>query len=185
MGLYQWGAAGFGLIAVCGIVALPYAVRCCSRFSPDELAFRRQLGWESPGPAITAALMDWPLGFRLFLMTIVASIICAAAMIGMAYAVHRETRPDATDAAIHGGIAVRVLLSSITVGVLYLLSAYVVGFFGISRGPHNFAWMLGIPLVVAWIGKPGPLGCALGLPLAFTGFVCLVIISMTLQIPLD
>ncbi len=106
-------------------------------------------------------------------------------MIGMMFAVRRETRADATAVAIQGGIAVRVLLSSMVVGVLYLLSAYAAGFFGISRGPHNLAWMLGIPMLIAWMGKPSLLGFALRIPLALTGFVCLVILSMTLQIPLD
>ena len=125
------------------------------------------------------------MGFRLFLMAVVASVICASAMIGLAFTARWEARTNATAFGIQVGYGLRVLLSSIVVGVLYLLCFYTVGFFGIGGGPHNLSWAIGIPVVVAWLGKPGAFGCALGLPLAFTGFVCLLLICLVFQIPLD
>jgi heme/copper-type cytochrome/quinol oxidase subunit 2 len=181
---YKWGAAFFGIVAVAGLAAMPYALRCCSSFSSEELALREQTGWETTGPAITAALMDWPLGFRLFLMMIVVALICTLAMTAMAVIAHREQQPETTSS-IPGWIAVRVLLSSVVVAVLYILATYTIGFFGMSRGPHNLVWLLGIPVLVAWMGKPNLRGLAFGFPLALTGFACLAIISLTLDIPLD
>jgi hypothetical protein len=183
--LYKCGAAAFGLLSVSGLLALPYALRCCSGFEPDEVAFRQAVGWATSGPAIRTALLDWPMGFRLFLMAVVASVICASAMIGLAFTARWEARTNATAFGIQVGYGLRVLLSSIVVGVLYLLCFYTVGFFGIGGGPHNLSWAIGIPVVVAWLGKPGAFGCALGLPLAFTGFVCLLLICLVFQIPLD
>jgi MFS family permease len=182
---YRWGAAFFGIAAVAGLVALPYALRCCSRFTSEQLALREATGWEPPGPAITVALMDWPMGFRLFLMMIVAAVICTLAMIALSVIARREQRPETTTSNLRRLIVVRAFLSSVIVALLYILAAYTTGFFGIPGGPHNLVWLLGIPVLVAWMGKPSLFGFALGFPLAITGFVCVMIISLTLRIPLD
>jgi hypothetical protein len=182
---YKWGAVLFGIVAAVGLVLLPHAVSCCSRFSPQDIALRETLGWSAPGPLITAALMDWPLGFRLLLLTIVAALVCAAAMLSMMMIARSEQRQDATVGALRRAFALRALISSLVVGVLYLLATYAAGYVGASRGLHNLVWLAGIPVVVAWIGKPSWVGLALGVPLAITGFACLILISVTLQIPLD
>lgn len=142
---YRWGAAFFGIVAVAGLVLMPYALRCCSSFSSEELALREQTGWEPPGPAITVALMDWPRGFRVFLMMIVAAAICTLAMIALSVIARWEQRPGTTTSSVPRWIAVRVFLSSVVVAVLYILGAYTTGFFGIAGGPHNLVWLLGIP----------------------------------------
>ena len=182
---YRWGAAFFGIVAIAGLAALPHALRCCSSFSSEQLALREQIGWEPPGPAITVALMDWPLGFRVFLMMIVAAVICTLAMIALSVIARREQRPETASRSVQRWIGVRVFLSSVVVAVLYLLGFYAAGFFGIPNGPHNLVWLLGIPTLVAWMGKPNLRGAALGCPLALTGFVCLIVIGLTLRIPLD
>jgi hypothetical protein len=181
---YRWGAAFFGIVAVAGVALLPYTLRCCSTFSPEELALRQQTGRELPGPSVTVALLDWPLGFRLFLMMIVAAIICTLAMIALWVIARRERRAE-TMSSVRQWIAVRVFLSSVVVAVLYLLGIHTAGFFGVATGPHNLLWLLGIPVLIAWMGQPNRRGLALGCPLALTGFVCVIIISMTLRIPLD
>jgi len=182
---YKWGAILFGILAATGLALLPYAIRCCSRFSPQDIALQEASGWGPPGPAITGALMDWPMGFRLLLLTIVAAILCAAAMFSMMKIAGWEQRQGTPPGALRRAIAARALLSSAVVGILYLLAAYAVGYIGASTGPHNLVWLAGIPLAVAWAGKPGPLGLVLAVPLAFAGFLCLILISVLFQIPLD
>jgi hypothetical protein len=181
---YRWGAAFFGIVALVGLAALPYAFRCCSQFSSGELAFRKATGWDPPDPAITVALMNWPMGFRLFLMTLVAAVICTLAMILLSVIARREQRVETAMSSLWRWIIARAVLSSVIIGVLYILGAYMTGFFGIPGGPHNLAWLIGIPVIVAWMGKPSLRGLALGFPLALTGFICLIIISLTLRIPL-
>jgi hypothetical protein len=129
--------------------------------------------------------MDWPLGFRLFLMMIVAAVICTIAMIVMSVIAHWAQRPETTATDLCRGVIARAVLSSVVVGVLYILAAYTTGFFGIPGGSHNLIWILGIPALVAWMGKPTLLGWILGAPLVFTGSACVVVISLTLNIPLD
>lgn len=181
---YRWGAAFFGIVAVAGLATLPYALRCCSSFSSEELALNEEIGRERTAPAITVALMDWPLGFRVFLMMIVAAVICTVAMIALSAIARREQRPGTTTSRVQRWIGVRVFLSSVVVAVLYILGFYTSGFFSAS-GPHNLVWVLGIPVLVAWMGKPSLRGLELGCPLALLGFVCLIIISLTLRIPID
>jgi hypothetical protein len=118
-------------------------------------------------------------------MLIVAAVICTLAMIALSVIARREQRPDLRISSVHRWIGVRVFLSSVVVAVLYLLGFYTTGFFGIARGPHNLVWLLGIPVLIAWLGKPNVRGLALGCPLALSGFVSLAIISLTLRIPLD
>ena len=175
----------FGIAAVAGLATLPHALRCCSSFSSEELAIGEQAGWEPPGPAITVALMDWPSGFRLFLMMIVAAVICSLAMIALSVIARREQRPETAPTIVRRWIGVRALLSSLVVAVLYLLCIPAVSYFGVARGPHNLVWLLGIPMLVAWMGRPSLRGLALGLPLAVTGFACLIVICVNLELPLD
>lgn len=181
---FHWGAVLFGSVAAIGLATLPYASRCCSRFSAEDLALRKAIEWEPPGPAITNALMGWPLGFRLILLIIVGAIICAVAMTILASVAYREQRVEPTTSD-RRWIALRAVMSSMIVGVLYLVAIYTTGFFGVSRGPHNLVWMLGIPAAIGWMNHPKLRGVAFGAPLALTGFVCLIIISLSLQIPLD
>ena len=136
------------------------------------------------GVAALSYSTSW-VEYRLLLVMMVAAIICTVAMVTLSVIARREERLETSASSLHRFIIVRAALSSLVVGVLYTLIAYTIGLLRIPGGPHNLSWGLGIPVVVAWMGKPSLRGLKLGCPLALTGFACFIIIGLTLGMPLD
>lgn len=181
---YHWGAWFFGLIIVCCVAVLPHAVSCCSQFSAADLQFRAQFGAKGWAPGITplaVALLDWPMGFRLFLMTLVTAIICFLSSLA-GFFVARAGNVDGSWGV--GRSVVQGLLACLMVGVLYILAAYATGFIG-YLGPANMLWMIGVPAVIAILTWPRLTGLLMALPVGIGGWLMLAVISMTVGIPLD
>jgi hypothetical protein len=181
---YRSGAWLFGLTALVCIAALPYAVRCCAHFSPADLKLRAEFGGGSREPGITPlaeALHDWPMGFRLLLMTLVATTICFASTLASLSLARRENLAD--QRTVWRPI-VRAVLACLMVGVLYILGAYATGFVS-YLGPRNLLWMLGVPAAIALMCWPRPIGALMTLPLAIGGWIALAILSIGLGIQLD
>lgn len=186
---YRWGASFFALATICGLAVLPFAISCCSRFTPEQSAESMALGGNGWAPGITpvaVALLDWPMGFRLLVMMLAASLLCFSATIAMLLISRSKLRGSGSlrRAGPAWGVIAQAVLSSFMVGLLYILAVYVTGFAGYV-GPANLVWMAGIPMAVGFMARPRLSGLALGVPLALGGWVCLGIISMTVGIPLD
>ena len=184
---YRWGAWFFGLVALCSLAALPFAATCCSRFSAEDMAADAALGGNGWSPDITPlaiALLDWPMGFRLLLMTSVAAILCFATTVTLLFVRQRNAERQEKRILSRVGVA-QAVLGSFMVGVLYILAAYAVGYVG-YRGPANALWFIGIPMAVAVMQKPSIQSALLWtIPLLLGGWLSMGILSMTIGIPLD
>jgi hypothetical protein len=172
----------FGLLIVGCVVALPHAISCCSHFSAADLKLRAQFtkNLDPHTTPVAVALLDWPMGFRLLLMTLVAAIICfLLCVIGVFVA-----RADDVGGGRGRGESIKLVLGSLMVGVLYILAAYLTGFIGYV-GPANLLWVIGVPAVIAIITWPRPIGIPMALPVGIGGWIALIAICMTVGIPLD
>jgi len=133
--------------------------------------------------SVADILLDWPLDFRVFLLALVAGIVCTAAMLVLSFVSRWEAR--ATGTSRSWAIAVRFALSSWVVGVLYIPAIYAIAYFRVPGGPHNLLWMLGIPMAVGLMGWPRRSGLAWGMALTISGWFCLWLVSLTVDVPLD
>jgi len=185
---YRWGGGLFAFVALCSLASFPYAISCCSRFSAEELAERASFGSNGWAPSITplaVALLDWPMGFRLLVMTAVAAILCLAATITLLL-LARFNPKETSDRRAHVLKSIgEVVLGSFMVGVLYILAAYGVGYAG-YLGPTNAIWFVGIPMLVSLM-EHKRLATALlwFVPLLLGGWMWMGLLSMTVGIPLD
>jgi len=181
---YRWGSLLFGLVALCCLAALPRAIACCSQFSGADVQLPIKPGqstWEAGITPVAVALLDWPMGFRLLLMTLVAALICLAACLTGLLVVPKEG--DEPAAGTSKSIA-RLLLASLMTGVLYILAVYGTGFLGYV-GPANFLWMAGVPTVMALITWPRPRGVLFAVPVGIGGWIATIAICIAVGIPLD
>jgi hypothetical protein len=136
---YRIGIVLFGLAAVFSAAAALYGSHCCVGFPTDVQVLRTSFGTPERRamPGLSAALMDWPLGYRLTLMTLASSLI------GVAISISGITLASWKAGAYARVWAVFSMLSaSFLVGVLYILTIYVAGYVG-YRGPL---------VLMAWIG---------------------------------
>jgi hypothetical protein len=184
---YRWVGSVFGGVVVAELIALPYAIRCCSRFSADVQKFRTDAHWDPHVGWFAKFLLDWPMEFRLVVMTITAAILCLLATMMLSLLSRVSERQNGADG--RGTLrwlvfGARTAVASFMVAVLYLLAIYACGYVG-YMGPRNLVWYLGIPVLVALIEYPRPAGALLGVPLAITGSLCVALISLTVGIPLD
>jgi hypothetical protein len=185
---YRWGGGFFAFVALCSLASLPYAISCCSRFSAEELADRASFGGNGWAPGITplaVALLDWPMGFRLLVMTVVAAILCLAATITLhLFASYTAKETLSRRARMLKPIG-EAVLGSFIVGVLYILAAYGVGYAGYI-GPANAIWFVGIPVLVSLMEHKRLTSAFLwSAPLLLGGWVSMGVFSMTVGIPLD
>jgi hypothetical protein len=103
--------------------------------------------------------MDWPLGFRLCLMTLVTSLIgFAVAFSGFLLAM-REGAKHTRSVALFRSIS-----AVLSVGVIYILIVYVAGFFG-YRGPLVILSWMATALLVGLMSFPQKSGVILAVPL--------------------
>ena len=185
---YRWGGGLFAFVAFCSLASLPFAIGCCSRFTAAELAERASFGSNGWAPGITplaVTLLDWPMGFRLLVMTIVAAILCFGATITL-FLLARYSAKETPDRRARVLKAIgEVALGSFIVGVLYILAAYGVGYIG-YLGPANAIWLVGIPMLIALMER-GRLTSALlwTVPLLLGGWVWMGVLSIAVGIPLD
>lgn len=178
---YRIGACLFALTVVICLAVLPFAASCCSHLSSQEQALSATVGhapWAAGITPLAVALLDWPMGFRLLLLTLTAAILCLVATLASA-ALSRRSIGQGWWSDFARGV-----LACFTVGVLYILAAYVTGYFG-YLGPANVGWMLGIPALVAFMNIPRPIGLLFSVPLALGGWIGAGVISLTIGIPLD
>lgn len=174
---YRFGTAVFGLAAVLSAGAVAYASSCCSAVSAEDQAILAGLGapeWRGMG-WVTAALMDWPLGFRLTLMTLTTSIIgFAVALCGLLLASknNRFSR------------IFRPVSATILVGIIYILVIYIAGYIG-YKGPFVLVAWLGAAALISLMYFPNRNGLILAVPLAVVGFGAAAVISMVMGIGWD
>ena len=186
---YWWGSIFFAVAVAAAVACLPYAISCCSRFSKEQIAIRASFGEHGWAPGITPvaiALLDWPMGFRLLIMTIVAATLCLLCTVSLLFAARSRNVAGGPHSAAYAWLPVgEALLGSFMVGVLYILAAYAVGFKGYI-GPGNLLWFFGVPAAIAFMIRPSLLqGLVWTLPLLIGGWVCMAIISVSVGIPLD
>lgn len=185
---YCWGVGLFAFVALCSLASLPFAISCCSRFTAEELAESASLGGNGWAPGTTPmaiALLDWPMGFRLLVMTIVAAMLCLAATISLLLFTRYTTKQTPGRLARILRAIGEVALGSFIVGVLYILAAYGRGYVGYI-GPGNAIWFAGIPMLIALMEHRCLKSALLWtVPLFLGGWVWTVVLSMIVGIPLD
>ena len=185
---YRWGSIFFALVVASSLACLPYAISCCSHFSTEHLARRASFGsrWAPGITPLTVALLDWPMGFRLLILTIVAASLCFVATVAGFVILRRRQTEELNGGSARIWLSVSdALLGSLMVGVLYIFGLFCVGYIG-YLGPLNVLWFVGVPLTVALIQH----GCTLRavlwtFPLLLGGLVCTGVLSITVGIPLD
>ena len=174
---YRFGTAVFGLATVLSAVAVAYGSYCCAAFSTEDQAIltslgapqRRGMQW------LTAALMDWPMGFRLSLMILTTSIFgFAAALCGLILF-------SKNDRFARLSKIFRPLSAALLVGIIYILVIYIAGFFG-YRGPLVMVAWLGAAMLVSLMHLPNRNGLILAIPLAIAGFGAAAVVSMVMGI---
>jgi hypothetical protein len=186
---YRWASIFFGLVLGISLAFLPHAIGCCSRFSAEDMAIRASFGNHGWAPGITplaVAMLDWPMGFRLLVMTLVAACLClVASLTGLLLARRMNADGAAGGAPRLWYIVGQGVLGSFMVGVLYILAAYAVGYEG-YLGPRNALWFVGLPLAVALVQQSRLQRAILWtFPLLLGGWVWMAVLSMTVGIPLD
>lgn len=181
---YRIGAWFFALVTLLCSAILPLAISCCSRFLPSRLPTGAAVDSDRLSPGIkpaAVALLDWPMDFRLFLMTLVAAVLCLFSTLASAFLTRASSRQGAWAA---WAACARAVFACMTVGVLYILASYVAGFVG-YRGPANLIWMAGIPVLIALTHAPRLAALLISFPLFIGGWVAMAVIGMTVGIPLD
>ena len=120
-------------------------------------------------------------------MTITAALVCLLTTT-LLYTLARVTsqRNVATGHIAVGWLlaGARFIVASFMTATLYILAIYATGYIG-YLGPRNTIWLLGIPVLVALLEYPRPVGVLVGIPLAITGAVCTGVISFFVGISLD
>jgi hypothetical protein len=120
------------------------------------------------------------MGFRLLVMSIVAAAVCLLSTVSLLALLRRSGGRCSMRLA-----AGQTIVGAFMVGVLYILAAYAVGYVG-YRGTWNAAWLVGIPMMVAFIQTPRlPHAFLWIFPLLVGGWLCMGVLSMTVGIPLD
>jgi hypothetical protein len=185
---YRWAGGLFAFVALCSLASLPFAISCCSRFSAEELAERALVGRNGWAPGITplaVALLDWPAGFRLLVMTIVTAVLCLAATITLLlFARYNAKETPDRRARLLKPIG-EVVLGSFIAGLLYILAAYGMGYVGYI-GSANGIWFVGIPMLIALMEHKRLTSALLWtFPLLLGGWIWMGVLSMTVGIPLD
>lgn len=178
---YRYGMALFSLAAVLSGIAVIYGSQCCAVFSPEDQNIRANFGIpEQRGIRwLTAALMDWPMGVRLCLMTLTASLIgLAVAFSGFLLAQHKNT----DHARLADGF--RAFSAALLVGVMYILTVYIAGFFGYRGAWILVSWLI-ISILVSLMSVSNRSGFILAVPLTVVGFGSAAIISMVMGIAWD
>ncbi|WP_312219340.1 hypothetical protein [Sphingobium yanoikuyae] len=178
---YRYGMALFCLMLAISGVTVIYGSHCCAAFPPEDQAIREHFGapeWRGI-KWLTAALMDWPMGFRLCLMTLTASLIGLAVAFSGFLLVRHEGIVH-----VRFSAAVRAFLAAILVGVIYILTIYAAGFYGYQGSLILVSW-LEISLLVSLMNVPNRSGVILAVPLTVAGFGSAAIISMLMDIPWD
>ena len=178
----------FASVALCSLASLPHAISCCSRFSAQELAERASFGsngWAPGTTPLAVVLLDWPMGFRLLVLTAVAAILCLAATITLLL-IARFNPEETSDRRAHVLKPIgEVVLGSFMIGVLYILAAYGVGYAG-YLGPANAIWFVGIPMLISLMEHKRLATAFLwSVPLLLGGSMWMGLLSMTVGIPLD
>ena len=186
---YRWGANFFGLVLAASSAFLPHALSCCSRFSNDDLALKASFGVKGWAPGITPlviALLDWPMGFRLLVLIMVAASLCFVATVAGLLILRRMQRDGGEGGSVPLWFSVsEAVLGSLMVGVLYIVAAYATGYVGYI-GPRNALWFVGVPMAVALIQQERPSRALLWtFPLLLGGWLSMGILSITVGIPLD
>lgn len=185
---YRWAGSFYALVLVACLISLPSAIKCCSRFSPQEDAYWRNANYPSNYGWFAKDLLNWPSGFRLLVMTIVAATLCLLATFTL-YLIARHT-PDNRDArnrptGLLIRFIVRAAVASFTTAVLYVLMAWLLGYIGRAPGPDMRVMMLTIAALIGLQEVPGPLGLLLAIPLFLSGLIFTALISLFVGIPLD
>lgn len=177
---YRFGAALFGLAAVISAVAVAYGSYCCAAFSVEDQAILTSLGAPDRRGVqwLTAALLDWPLGFRLSLM------ILTTAIFGFAVALCELIFFSKNDKFARLSKIFRPPSAALLVGSIYILIIYIAGFFG-YKGPLILIAWLGAAVLVSLMYFPNRNGLILAIPLAIVGFGAAAIISMVMGIGWD
>lgn len=178
---YRYGMGLFGLAATVSGIAVIYGSQCCAVFSPEDQIIRANFGIpEHRGIRwLTAALMDWPMGFRLCLMTLTASLIgLVVAFSGFLLVQHKDTNY----APLANGL--RAFLAALLVGVMYILTIYIAGFVGYQGTLILVSWLI-ISILVSLMSVSNRSGFILAVPLTVVGFGSAAIISMVLGIAWD
>lgn len=178
---YRWGAWLFGLTGVACVAAMPYAVNCCSHLPDSDLLSMEPYRRSPYITPVAAALLDWPMGFRLLLMTLAAAVICFSSTLASMFLIQNEPTEAGT---IPRKSVVQAILACLQVGVLYILATYAVGFLG-YRGPLNLLWGAGVPAAIAAMVWPRLGWIRMTIPLAIGGWAALAAISIGFGIPLD
>jgi hypothetical protein len=178
---YRIGIVLFGIAAGLSAAAALYGSYCCAGFPTDVQALRTNFGTPERRamPWLTATLMDWPLGYRLIVMTLASSLI------GVVISISAMTLASWKAGAYARLWAVFSMLSaSFLVGVLYILTIYVAGYFG-YRGPLSLVAWIGISVGVGLMYAPNRSGLILAVPLTPAGFIVAGVTSMIVGIPWD
>ena len=84
---YRIGVWFFGTIALCSLLTLPLAYSQCADCSGHP-NFRNN--WEPNATPLAVALLDWPMGFRLLLITFVAAVLCLGAVTAMLHVAQKS-----------------------------------------------------------------------------------------------
>jgi len=133
-------AALLVLMVLAGLVSLPLLQHCC----PDQPL---PVGWEPPNRSLLDRLFFMDMVPRLAALAVAAGTAALTALAGI-YAVTAKVENREAEGRSLGFVGiVRAVAAAFVVGLLYLYSFFLTGYF--QWGWFNLVWIIGVPVLLA------------------------------------